>query len=321
MKAMILAAGLGTRLRPLTIERAKPAIPLIGKPLVVTLIEKLMENGVSDFRINLHHLPHTIEQLFNSTPWSHLPVSFSFEPQILGTAGGLKTNEAFFQSGTFFMANGDIIQDFPLAEALSFHREHGALATLLLYQQDPPYLYSPIRIDEEGRLKNFKGISQEGYLRPETYLFTGIHILEPEIFRFIPPEIFCEINGQVYPEALRRGMPIYGFPVRGYWNDLGDPGRYLRVQMDWFQRLGIVPPIHISPETERSEKAFLGPFVSAGAGCVMEPGARVENTILWENVHLKRGASVRNCIVGSGMIIDGVHMNEIISRNGTVPLA
>ena len=140
MKAMILAAGLGTRLRPLTIERAKPAIPLIGKPLVVTLIEKLIENGASDFRINLHHLPHTIEKLFNSTPWSHLPVSFSFEPQILGTAGGLKTNEAFFQSGTFFMANGDILQDFPLAEALSFHREHGALATLLLYQQDPPYL-------------------------------------------------------------------------------------------------------------------------------------------------------------------------------------
>ena len=158
MKAMILAAGLGTRLRPLTLERAKPAIPLLGKPLIIRLIEKLMQQGATDFRLNLHHLPHTIENLFQSPPWDSLPVSFSHEPRILGTAGGLKANEAFFDQGTFLMVNGDIVLEFSLEEAIAFHRDRKALATLVLYPQQEPYRHSPIRVDDEGHFRHFKGI-------------------------------------------------------------------------------------------------------------------------------------------------------------------
>ena len=156
MKAMILAAGLGTRLRPLTLERAKPAIPLLGKPLVIRLIEKLAQHGATDFRLNLHHLPRTIEDLFRIGPWDSLPVSFSYEARILGTAGGLKANEAFFDQGTFLMVNGDIVMEFPLEEAVAFHQQREALATLVLYPQQAPYRHSPIRIDEEGRSPQFQ---------------------------------------------------------------------------------------------------------------------------------------------------------------------
>ena len=121
MKAMILAAGLGTRLRPLTLERAKPAIPLMGKPILIRLIKSFMEQGATNFRVNLHHLPHTIERIFETPAWQDLPVSFSHEPRILGTAGGLKANESFFDQETFLMVNGDIVLDFPLAEAVAFH--------------------------------------------------------------------------------------------------------------------------------------------------------------------------------------------------------
>ena len=321
MKAMILAAGLGTRLRPLTLERAKPAIPLLGKPLVIRLLEKLAQHGATDFRLNLHHLPRTIEDLFQDDPWDSLPVSFSYEPHILGTAGGLKANEAFFDQGTFLMVNGDIVMEFPLEEAVAFHRQREALATLVLYPQQAPYRHSPIRIDEEGRFRNFKGIWPGGNPRVETYVFTGVHILEPEIFRFIPEGQFYEINDQVYLHALRNGMNVYGFPVEGYWNDLGDPKRYLEAQKAMFTREASTLPVYISPDASLDDRVAFRPFVSVGPGCVLERDCFVENSILWDEVCVRSRASVRNSIVGANMTVEGDCIDRIVTRNGEVPIA
>jgi NDP-sugar pyrophosphorylase family protein len=321
MKAMILAAGLGTRLRPLTLERAKPAIPLLGKPILIRLIERLMECGATDFRINLHHLPDTVEGLFEKPNREDLPVSFSHEHQILGTAGGLKANESFFDQGTFLMVNGDIVLDFPLAEAIAFHREREALATLVLLPQTAPFTYVPVRIDQEGSLWNFKGEGAHGNPGPESYLFTGVHILEPEIFDFIPSGVFHEINDQVYPEAMRSGKRVCGFPVRGYWNDVGDPVRYLEAQRAMLEKSGVTGFSYISPEAKASSEATVGPFVSVEAGCVLEEGSHASNSVLWESVRLKRGSSVRNCIMGSDMTVEGEKVNRIVTRNGEIELA
>lgn len=321
MKAMILAAGLGTRLRPLTLERAKPAIPLLGKPLIIRLIEKLVRCGATDFRLNLHHLPHTIENLFCSDPWGSLPVSFSHEPRILGTAGGLKANEAFFDQGTFLMVNGDIVMEFPLAEAIAFHKQREALATLVLYPQQAPYRHSPIRIDHEGRLRNFKGVWPGSSLRSETYVFTGVHVLEPEIFRFIPEGQFYEINDQVYLHALRHGMNIYGFPVDGYWNDLGDPKRYLEAQQAMFSRGVRTLPVHIAPEAVLEDRVAFRPFVSVGPGCLLEHDCFVENSIIWDGVQVRSRASVRNSIIGANMTVEGDCCDKIVTRNGEISIA
>jgi NDP-sugar pyrophosphorylase family protein len=322
MKAMILAAGLGTRLRPLTLEKAKPAIPLVGVAVVVRLIQTLMDQGVTKFRLNLHHLPQTIEQVFEASPRDSLPVSFSYEPEILGTAGGLKANESFFDDPTFVMANGDIFIDFPLEKAVAFHREKGALATLVLFRQDPPYRYLPVQIDEEGRLCNFKDArTPVGRLRPEAFVFTGIHILEPEIFEFIPGGCFYEINDQVYPTALKSGRQVLGFPVEGYWNDLGDPGRYLAAQRDLLIRSGRVPPVHVSPAASISSTAGLGRYVSVEAGSILEDNSFLENDILWENVLVRSGVRIRNCIAGSGVTIESECVDRIVTRHGEALLA
>lgn len=321
MKAMILAAGLGTRLRPLTLERAKPAIPLLGKPILIRLIERLMDHGATDFRINLHHLPHTIERIFEAPAWQDLPVSFSHEPRILGTAGGLKANEPFFNQETFLLVNGDILLDFPLAEAIAFHKEREALATLVLLTQTAPYTYVPVRIDQEGSLWDFKGTGKPGNPTPSAYLFTGVHILEPEIFDFIPSGEFHEINDQVYPEAIRTGKRICGFPVQGYWNDLGDPVRYLEAQQAMLTRGEGAGLTFISPEAKASSSATVGPFVSAEAGCVLEERSEASNAVLWENVRLRQGSSVRNCIIGSDMVVEGERANRIVTRNGEIELA
>ncbi len=321
MKAMILTAGLGTRLRPLTLERAKPAIPLLERPLVVRLITELMKDDVTGFRLNLHHLPGTIETIFRSLAWADLPVSFSYEPQILGTAGGLKANESFFDSDTFLMANGDIVIDFPLKEALAFHKENKPLATLILYPQSAPFNYFPIRIDEEGLLRNFKGARPGGKLRPETYVFTGVHILEPNIFSLIPPGVPWEINYQVYPKALNEGQKVLGFPVEGYWSDLGNPARYLGTQKELLMRAGTAASPQIAAGAEVSPHCVIGPFVSIGEACVLEAGVRIENSILWENVRVRKNCSVRNCIIGSSVTIDHDCSGVVITRNGEAPIA
>jgi NDP-sugar pyrophosphorylase family protein len=321
MKAMILTAGLGTRLRPLTLERAKPSIPLLGKPLVIRLLERLLSQDVSEFRLNLHHLPESIEKLFLSRQ-SGFSVSFSRESSILGTAGGLKANEAFFDEGTFLMVNGDIVLEFPLNEALAFHRKHKALATLLLFPQPNPPKYFPIRVTVDGEFLNFKGVSKSGEARSDTYVFTGVHIIEPDIFRYIPEGDFFEINDQVYPQAIKNGAKILGFPVEGYWNDVGDPARYLEAQKDLLLRnpgdtgAGCSYSVCVNPTAEVDGTARFGPFASIGAHSRVESGATVENSILWEDVCIKSGASVTNCILGSGVSVEGEVKDMIITRNG-----
>lgn len=328
MKAMILTAGLGTRLRPLTLERAKPSIPLLGKPLVVRLLEKLSNQGVTDFRLNLHHLPASIVNLFETDPANNLNVSFSREPVILGTGGGLKSNESFFGDETFLMVNGDIVMEFPLEDALAFHKERKALATLILFPQAVPAKYFPVRVDNDGRLLNFKGISELGSPRVETYVFTGVHILEPGVFKYIPRGRPSEINDQVYPRAIKNGERVLGFPVDGYWNDVGDPTRYLEAQRDLLSMefpeitpdTGNAYLSYVSVDAQVSESAKLGPFVSAGKGSIIEPRSAVENSILWENVRVKSGASVVNCIAGSGVTIEGQVRDRIITRFGQSPI-
>lgn len=319
MKAMILTAGFGTRLLPLTLERAKPAVPMLGEPLVTRLLRKLQKQDISQFRLNLHHLPHTISRIFDNMD-SEFSVSFSTEAEILGTAGGLKANEAFFDE-TFIMVNGDIVAQFPLLPAVEFHRQHGALATMLLYEQHPPFKYFPVKIDGENRLVNFKNAAPSDEATPETYVFTGIHILDPKIFTYIPEKIFCDINGDIYPKALVNKEKIYGFPVKGYWNDVGDPLRYLQAQRDLFILEKSSPYVQSAESVSISSGSVAGPFVSAGDHCILEPGSSVKNSILWDRVVVHKGADVQNSVIGSDVELKGTICNKIVTVNGEIDIA
>jgi NDP-sugar pyrophosphorylase family protein len=320
MKAMILTAGLGTRLRPLTLERAKPAIPLLGKPLVLRLVEGLAVQGAKEFRLNLHHLPETVERVFETAPDMQASVSFSYETEILGTAGGLKANEAFFDSGTFIMVNGDIIADFDITPALKFHKVNGALATMLLMPQAPPFRFFPVRIDNSRRLVDFKGCNENGTPTDASYVFTGAHIIEPDIFDYIPSGVFWEINDQVYPAAIHNGARVLGFPVTGYWNDLGDPKRYLQAQRDLLQRRSSEERSYVADTARISPEARIGPFASLESGCSAEAGARVSDAVLWDGVRIGSGVTVSNCIVGSGVELTEDCYNRVMTRNGEIAI-
>ncbi len=310
MKAMILAAGYGTRLRPLTYERAKPSVPLFGVPLIRRICAKLNGFGVDQFRINLHHLPETIERVFDA---SSEHISFSYEPEILGTAGGLKANDTFFRDGTFLMVNGDVLFDLDLAGAIRFHRSSGAAATLVMVPQRPPFPHYQIKIAGDGGLLHFKGDWSGGEPLPETYVFTGIHILEPEILDAIPPGRYSEINDEVYPRLLAHDGRVKAFPAAGYWNDLGTPLSYLSAQR-WLYGADSESGIRIGDKSVCAGE-LMG-CSSVGNECRVEEGAVVSDSILWDNVVVKREITVDSCIVGSGVVLDRHVKSQVITTSG-----
>jgi mannose-1-phosphate guanylyltransferase/mannose-1-phosphate guanylyltransferase/phosphomannomutase len=314
MKAMILAAGLGKRLRPLTLERAKPAAPFMRRPIILRLIKGLTKAGASSFRVNLHYLPDTIEEVFDGT---NIPVSFSFEPEILGTAGGLKNNESFFHNEPFFMVNGDIVTTLDLGPLIEFHWRERPLATLALLEQKSPYKHFPVRIDDSCNLYNFKGLESDSSPDPRVFAFTGAHIIDPEIFDFIPRHSPYDINSQAYLAAIRAGKRVCGVPVTGYWNDLGEPGRYLFAH---FQAQapgsGFSREEPISPSARIDPCSNIDPFSIVDDNCRIGPNVELRNCVLWKDVEITDSVRLTNCIVGSSVRINRSHNNRIITNNG-----
>ncbi len=221
MKAMILAAGLGTRLAPLTSTTAKPALPFMGKPIICHTIEFLQNSGIDEFVVNLHHLPETIKEVINKL---EVKVTYSYEEILLGTAGGLKKAEKFFNNETLIMINADCYYEGSLLAALSAHINSGALATMILKNYDNS-TYNPVVVNEKsGKVLSIAGKpdNKEGIKK----IFTGIHIIEPEIFSLIPPDRAYDINSGVYIKCLKEKSHNIGyFPYSGYWSDLGTTER------------------------------------------------------------------------------------------------
>ncbi|MGB9616535.1 MAG: sugar phosphate nucleotidyltransferase, partial [Desulfomonilaceae bacterium] len=247
-------------------------------------------------------------------------VSFSFEPSILGTAGGLKANEEFFRDDTFLMVNGDIVCDFDLTEALAFHRYHGALATMILLPQEQPYKFYPVFLDKEGRLTHFKDKPPRDAESRQAYVFTGIHILEPEILDYIPAGVFCEINDSVYPQLIQNGLPIMGFVTQGYWNDIGSPERYLAAHTHVLSTLD--PPRNLEEEVEVAihHGARIGSGVWAEKGCVFKAGSFAQDCIFWDNVTVENGIVLKRCIVGADVTVKKSYENLVITRQGSRPI-
>ena len=320
MKAMVLTAGLGTRLRPLTLERAKPAIPLLGKPLILTIIEKLRALEVKECRLNLHTLPETIKRCFNLALENISGVSFSYEPQILGTAGGLKSNESFLTDETFLMVNGDIFFEFDITKVIDFHVRNDSLATLALWPQMPPYRHTPIRIDSSYRIHSFPRTGGPWQKDGQAYVFTGITVLSRDIFRLIEPNGFSEIVTDVYEPSIIKGLKICGYPVKGYWNDLGTPASYLATQKEVFEYSGISPSHIIDDGVVVHEPQRIGPYVSIGQGSIIEEDCQIRDSILWEDCCVRRGARIKRCIVGRGVCLKGDLENRVITLNGEIPL-
>jgi NDP-sugar pyrophosphorylase family protein len=230
MRAMVFAAGYGTRLGPATDKLPKALIPVAGRPMIEYPLLLLKHYGIDEIIVNLHHLGEKIEAYLQDGAKLGLKVSYSREKELLDTGGGLLQAKAFLRDGPFVVVNSDVLIDLPLAEAIEAHRRTNATATLVLRQDTEADRYGAIQISADRRVQRFlsherPGIGAAGPLAK--YMFTGVQVLDPKIFDFMAEEAASPfgITKVTYPKMVREGAALYGFPFGGFWQDLGTPER------------------------------------------------------------------------------------------------
>jgi NDP-sugar pyrophosphorylase family protein len=231
MKAMILAAGLGTRLRPLTNTMPKPLLPVGGMPLIVWNLLLLKRHGFHDVVINLHYLGPMIEQALGNGSQFGLRIIYSHEPMILGTGGGIKQAEPYFSGEPVLVLNGDTLVELDLTALWAFHHSNHAAATLVLREDADAAGWGLVEVAAENRIVRITGKGLSNSLPIVPRMFAGIHILNPRLLREVPKGVASSIVDP-YVMAIERGDAVLGYDLNGYWSDVGTPERYAQAEHD-----------------------------------------------------------------------------------------
>ncbi len=293
---MILSAGYGTRLWPLTEDRTKPAIPILGKPLVGYVAEYLARYGCDEIVVNLHHRPESVRRALGDGSKFGVKLNYVEEPEILGTSGAIDNARDLLDGDTFVVVNGKIITDIDLNAAFETHRRTKAIATLVLLPNAACEKFSIVNA-VDGGLQGFGGMPvRTDFLNEPPLMFTGIQILDRKIFDYIPPRRFSHSTTDVYPQAIAKGERVAVHVASGHWYELSTMPRYLDISLMLLHEAG-------------------GATVTAGEGCEISPGAQVEQSILWDNVVVESGARVRRAILGDKVRISA---GEVIENAAVV---
>jgi NDP-sugar pyrophosphorylase family protein len=290
MKAIILAAGFGTRLFPLTIDRTKPAIPFLGKPLVGYVAEYIARYGIKNIVVNLHHQPESVIEALGDGADFGVSIAYSREePEILGTAGALFHARELLGDETFVIVNGKIITDIDISAAVETHRESGCMATMILKENHKREKFTVVET-EDGYIKRFGPHAKpvgEAELRDPTneiavpLMFTGIHIVEPDIYDLIPPAGFSDTVTDVYIPYLKRGGKIAAHVADGAWFELSTIPRYLDISLAMMKSGN----------------------VHFGKNCHLLGAADLKDSILWDDVSIGDGASLYRTVVADGVTV------------------
>ena len=315
MRAMILCAGLGTRLRPLTERWPKPAIPLLGQPLFRYNLAVLKAAGVTEVGINTHHLPEEMRQTAQAEcDRAGLSLHISHEPIIQGTGGGIRGLRSFLApsspsadaSDDFIVMIGDVLFGVDLAPVVRRHREAKAAATMVLLPMPENEKFAAVEVDAQFRVRRIAGHGPGDPHRERLspWHFTGVHVMSPRMFDFMAPEGEEDINRSVYVRMMEAGLLVRGELVRGYWSDIGTPSRYLQAQTDLL--FGQVP-LSLFPGADPFAGATL---LSTHHGLnKRSPTARVEGTVIGPafvgpDAHIQKGAWLGSGVyVGVGAVV------------------
>lgn len=286
MRAMILAAGYSTRLWPLTIDRAKPAIPFLNRPLVGYVAEYLSRYGYSEVLINLHHQPQSVRAALGDGSRFGVKLHYIEEPEILGTSGAWDNARSLLEDETFLAINGKIITDLDLDAALETHRRLNALATLVLKKNSRREKFSIVETRDE-LITGFGGmpppVPASDKAGDEPLMFTGIQILNPRIFQYIPRGVFSHSTTDVYPQAIAAGERIVAHVADGNWYELSTIPRYLDIHLQLLGRENL--------------------DTIAGRETDVSTSAVVSDAVLWERVIVQDGARVHRAVLGDGVMI------------------
>ncbi|MBC7883018.1 MAG: NDP-sugar synthase [Anaerolineae bacterium] len=298
MKAFILAAGRGTRLHPLTNLIPKPLIPVLNRPVMGHMLDLCRDHGFCEAMANLHYKGEMIERAFDDGRHYGVNLRYSYETQLLGTAGGVRRQADFFQGGTFIVASADVVTDLDLTELLAFHRSHGALATIATKVVSDPSRFGVVVCDSNSRVRSFQEKPAPGTAR-SNLVNMGIYILEPEIFDYIPAEVEFDFGSQLFPLLVAKGAPVFAMQAKAYWSDIGTLSQYLHTHWDLLSQLGMQQP-RIGRHTVVEPGASISPTALIGDHCYIHASAVIEgNSCIGDGTILDHGARVLDSVVWS----------------------
>ena len=338
MKAFVMAAGSGTRLRPLTLQMPKPMVPIANKPVIEHTIENLAKHDFTDAVLNLHLFPETIKNHLGNGKKYGISLHYSLEKKLMGTAGGLKKVEQYFDD-TFVVMSGDGLTNINLMKALSFHKAKKALATIVLKDLDSRFDYGITFTNKNGSISKFVEKPSWGEVFAST-VNTGIYIIEPKIFEYIPKNKVFDFAKDLWPLLLKKKLPIFGYKTNEYWADVGNIKEYrkaandvlkqsIRVNMPapqvkrhiWIGKnttidktAKIIAPCIIGNFCIIEKNATVGPCTTIGNNSKVSMGSKVSESILWNNAFVGKNVKLDNCIVGNGAKVS----NGISIYEGTV---
>jgi mannose-1-phosphate guanylyltransferase len=315
---MLLAAGLGTRLRPLTYEVPKPLVPVVGTPVMEHIVRLLARHGFDDVVCNTHYFPDQIQKRFGDGSGWGLRLSYSYEEELLGTAGGVRNVRDHFGDETFLIISGDALTDIDLTALWKGHREQGGIATLSLKRVDDPSQIGVVILGEDGRIQGFQekpdpaeALSNLGNC--------GIYVMEPEIFDYFPDTPFVDWALDVFPTLLDQDVPFYGYEIHEYWNDIGNIREFRQGNFD-----ALTGEVRVEIEAGRLNPDVKGieePPVYIGEGCEIGAGVRLTGPlVLGDRCTVGGGAALRDSVLWPGT---EVAPQEILigAVAGTGPLA
>ncbi|SNX54554.1 sugar phosphate nucleotidyltransferase [Thermoanaerobacterium sp. RBIITD] len=323
MKAIIMAGGEGSRLRPLTCGIPKPMVPVAGKPAICHIIKHLENHGINEMGVTLFYLPDKIKNYLYDEYGDK--IRYYIEDRPLGTAGSVKNANDFLDE-TFVVMSGDVITDIDLNEAYDFHKKTGSMATLLLTRVDIPLEYGVVITNGEGKIVKFLEKPSWGEVFSDT-INTGIYIIEPEVLKLVPENKQFDFSKDLFPLLLEKGIPMYGYVSDKYWCDIGSGVQYLKSHLDLLKGdvdigfkekvkcdgiiIGknvniskdakLIPPLIIGDGTSIEDNTIIGPYAIIGKDNYIGFGSTIKNSVLWDRVSIGPNNEIRGTIFCNGV--------------------
>lgn len=323
MKSVIMAGGMGTRLRPLTLNTPKPMVPMLNKPVMSYAVDLLKKHNIKDIAVTVQHLPEVIEEYFGDGRGFGVNLKYFKEVTPLGTAGSVR-NASEFLDETFLVISGDGITDYNLTRAVEFHRNRGGIATLVMAKVQNPLEYGVVMCDKNDRIIRF--LEKPGWSEVfSDTVNTGIYILEPEIFDYYDKDVFFDFSKDLFPLLLSKGNKMYGYTATGYWSDIGSIEQYRQTHYDilsglveintnetrvedgiWVgknsfleQGVEIQKPVFIGNNCRIGSDVRLGEYAIIGDNSCVGSNACLRRSIIWGNSSLSSGVILDGATVGN----------------------
>ena len=322
MKAVVMAGGAGSRLRPLTISRPKPMVPMVSKPVIAHILDLLKRHGVHDVVVTLQYMAESVQGYFGDGHSLGMKIRYSIEETPLGTAGSVKQAQDLLDD-TMVIISGDAVTDFDLTAIIEYHRAKKALATITLHRVDNPLEYGVVIIDDGGRIQRFLEKPSWGEVISDT-VNTGIYVLEPQVLEYFESGINFDFSKNLFPILLEKGDPMYGCVADGYWCDVGNLAEYMRATRDILQQRVQIDlggeisdgvwggdSVEVAPNAQLYGPVFLGTGVRIKDGVTVHgPTVIQDNTVVDRYAYVERSIIWRNCYVGESVELRGAIVGQ-----------